>query len=354
MIIKNIKLKDFRNYNDLDLNLDSGINILYGNNAQGKTNIIEAIFLSAIGKSFRTNKDSELINLNKEKAIINVKYEASDRDGSINIEISDKKRVKINEIPLKKLSEILGKIYVVLFTPDDINILKGSPSNRRKFLNIMISQLRPLYMFALSEYTQTMNQRNTYLKQIKLENRPEDLLDIWDMKLSELGMKIFLYRKEFIEKISEKIQAVHSKITNNNEKIEIIYNFNCSGKKEYLENLRKNRRIDIIKGSTTYGIHKDDFNININNNLISAYGSQGQHRTAILSLKISELQIIYDEVGEYPILLLDDFMSELDNQRRTNLLENINNNQVIITCTEKNFFEGVKSKLYNVQNGKII
>ena len=296
MIVKNIKLKDFRNYNDLELNLDSGINIFYGNNAQGKTNIIEAIFLSAIGKSFRTNKDSELIKFNENKAIIDINYEASDREGNINIEISDKKRVKINDIPLKKLSEILGKIYVVLFTPDDINILKGSPSNRRKFLNIMISQLRPLYMFALSEYTQAMNQRNTYLKQIKLENRAEDMLDIWDMKLAELGMKIYSYRKEFIEKISDKIQDVHSKITNNNEKIEITYNFECKNKQEYLENLRKNRRIDIIKGSTNYGVHKDDFYININNNLISAFGSQGQHRTAILSLKISELQIIHDEV----------------------------------------------------------
>ncbi len=354
MIVKQIKLKDFRNYDNLDLKLDSGINIFYGNNAQGKTNIIEAIFMSAIGKSFRTNKDSELIQFGKNSALIDINYENSDREGKINIEISDKKRVKINDIPLKKLSEILGKIYVVLFTPDDINILKGSPSNRRKFLNIMISQLRPLYMFALSEYTNAMNQRNTYLKQIKLENRAEDMLDIWDMKLAELGMKIYSYRKEFIEKISEKIQNVHSKITNNNEKIEIAYNFECKNKQEYIENLRKNRKIDIIKGITSYGVHRDDFYININNNLISAYGSQGQHRTAILSLKISELQIIYDEVGEYPILLLDDFMSELDNERRINLLENINNNQVIITCTDKNFFKGIKSKLYNVQNGKII
>ena len=354
MIVKQIKLKDFRNYDNLDLKLDSGINIFYGNNAQGKTNIIEAIFMSAIGKSFRTNKDSELIQFGKNSALIDINYENSDREGKINIEISDKKRVKINDIPLKKLSEILGKIYVVLFTPDDINILKGSPSNRRNFLNIMISQLRPLYMFALSEYTNAMNQRNSYLKQIKLENRAEDMLDIWDVKLAELGMKIYSYRKEFIEKISEKIQNVHSKITNNNEKIEIAYNFECKNKQEYIENLRKNRKIDIIKGITSYGVHRDDFYININNNLISAYGSQGQHRTAILSLKISELQIIYDEVGEYPILLLDDFMSELDNERRINLLENINNNQVIITCTDKNFFKGIKSKLYNVQNGKII
>lgn len=354
MIVKNIKLTNFRNYDNLDLELNSGINIFYGNNAQGKTNIIEAIFISSIGKSFRTNKDNELIKFGKDNAIIDVDYVNSDRKGNIAVYINEKKRVKINDIPARRLSEILGKIYVVLFTPDDINILKGSPSNRRKFLNIMISQVRPLYMFALSEYVQTMNQRNSYLKQIKFENKAEDMLDIWDMKLAELGMKIYLYRKEFIDKISNKLQDVHSKITNNNEKIDIKYIFECKDKEEYYEKLRKYRKSDIQKGSTGFGVHRDDFCISINDQLISAYGSQGQHRTAILSLKISELQIIYDEVGESPILLLDDFMSELDSERRVNLLENINNNQVIITCTDKSFFEDIDSKLYNVFNGKII
>ena len=354
MIVKNIKLTNFRNYDNLDLSLNSGINIFYGNNAQGKTNIIEAIFLSAIGKSFRTNKDSELIKFNENCAAVNISYKNSDREGNIEVNISDKKKVKVNGIPVKRLSEILGKVYVVLFTPDDINILKGSPSNRRKFLNIMISQLRPLYMFALSEYIQTMNQRNSYLKQIKFENKSEEMLDIWDMKLAELGTKIYFYRKEFIEKISNKLQDIHSKITNNNEEIIIKYNFECKDKEEYYQNLKKYRKSDIQKGSTNYGIHRDDFSIAINNNLISSYGSQGQHRTAILSLKIAELQIIYDEVGEYPILLLDDFMSELDSERRINLLDNMNNNQVIITCTDKSFFGDIESRYYNVSQGKII
>ena len=354
MIIKNIKLINFRNYNNLDLELNNGINIFYGNNAQGKTNIIESIFLSAIGKSFRTNKDSELIKFGEKNAIIDIDYINSDREGNIKIDIGEKKKVKVNDIQIKRLSEVLGKVYVVLFTPDDINILKSSPSSRRKFLNIMISQLRPIYMFTLNEYLKAMNQRNAYLKQIKFENRAEDMLDIWDMKLAELGMKIYLYRKEFIDKISNKIQEIHSKITDNNEKITINYNFECKNKNEYYEMLKKYRKMDIQKGSTNFGVHRDDFSVSINDNLISSYGSQGQHRTAILSLKISELQIIYDEVGEYPILLLDDFMSELDNKRRTNLLENINNNQVIITCTDKSFFEGINSKLYNVSDGKII
>ncbi|MBQ9298155.1 MAG: DNA replication/repair protein RecF [Clostridia bacterium] len=354
MIIKNVKLVNFRNYSDLDLKLSEGINIFYGNNAQGKTNIIESIFISAIGKSFRTNKDLELIKIGENISTIDVNYVDSNREGNIKINISDKKKVEVNGIPIKRLSEILGKVYVVLFTPDDINILKGTPANRRKFLNIMISQLRPIYMHTLNEYLKTLSQRNAYLKQIKFENKSEEMLDIWDSKLAELGIRIYLYRKEFIEKISEKIQKIHSKITNEKEKIEIFYSFECKNKDDYFNNLKNNRKSDIIKGSTNYGIHRDDFKININDKEISSYGSQGQHRTAILSLKISELQIIYDEVGEYPILLLDDFMSELDNERRINLLENINNNQVIITCTDKKFFEDISAKIYNVQNGKII
>ena len=353
MIIKKIKLVNFRNYDELELELSEGINIFYGNNAQGKTNIIESIFLSAIGKSFRTNKDNEIIKIGENKSTVIVDYVDSNREGSIKIDISDKKKVEVNGIPIKRLSEILGKIYIVLFTPDDINILKGAPANRRKFLNIMISQLRPAYMHTLNEYLNTLNQRNAYLKQIKIENKPEEMLDIWDSKLVELGTKIYLYRSEFIEKISKKLQGIHSKITNEKEKIEICYNSICRDKEEYINILKNNRKIDIIRGNTNYGIHRDDFIIKINNNEISSFGSQGQHRTAILSLKISELQIIYDEVGEYPILLLDDFMSELDNERRINLLENINNNQVIITCTDKKFFEDINAKLYNVSNGKI-
>lgn len=354
MIIKNIKLSNFRNYDNLKLELSEGVNIFYGDNAQGKTNIIESIFMGAIGKSFRTNKDNQIIKFGEEKAIIDIDYINSERDGNIYIEIGEKKRVNVNGIPIKKLSEILGKIYVVLFTPDDIDILKGAPANRRKFLNIMISQLRPLYMHILNEYVKTMNQRNSYLKQIKFENKDEELLDIWDIKLSEYGMKIYNYRKEFIDKLAEKIINIHSKITNNNENISIKYNFECNNQEGYYKKLIKNRKMDIQKGNTSFGIHKDDFFVTINNKLINYYGSQGQHRTAILSLKIAELQIIYEEVGEYPILLLDDFMSELDEKRRNNLLENINNNQIIITCTDKNNFENVKSKLYKVSNGKII
>ena len=223
MWIKDIKLINFRNYNCQKIKLHENINVFYGQNAQGKTNIIESIFMSSIGKSFRTNKEKELIKFNEEKAMVEINFQKTDRNGNIKIEIGEKKQVYLNGIKLKKLSELLGNINIVIFTPDDINILKGGPQNRRKFLDIMISQLRPNYMHLLSLYSKTMEQRNNYLKQIKLENKDENLLDIWDEKLIDYGMKIYEYRKEFIEKLQNKIENIHKEITDEKEEIEIKY-----------------------------------------------------------------------------------------------------------------------------------
>ena len=354
MWIKNIKLNNYRNYNELNISLGKNINIFYGQNAQGKTNIIESIFLCSMGKSFRTNKDKELIKIGKEKSIVEIEFQKIDRDGKIKIELSNKKNIYINNIKIKKLSELLGKINIVIFTPDDIEIIKGSPQNRRRFLDIMISQLRPNYMHILSMYLKNIEQRNNYLKQIKELNKDENLLEIWDEKISEYTSKVYIYRKEFIEKIINKIKKIHYEITQGKEEIEIEYISNCENKEKYLELLKQRRKLDIIKGYTTKGIHRDDFIIYINGKELSTYGSQGQQRTAILSLKLSELNIIFDEIGEYPILLLDDFMSELDSLRRSNLLRNINNTQVIITCTDKLTLENLNYLEYNVQEGKII
>ena len=335
MWIKNIKLINFRNYDYQEIKLHENINVFYGQNAHGKTNIIESIFLSSIGKSFRTNKEKELIKFNKEKTLVEINFQKSDRDGNIKIEIGEKKQVNLNGIKLKKLSELLGNINIVIFTPDDINILKSGPQNRIKFLDIMISQLRPNYMHLLSLYSKTMEQRNYYLKQIKLENKDENLLDIWDEKLIDYGMKIYEYRKEFIEKLQNKIENIHKEITDEKEEIEIKYFSDATTRQNFINELKSRRKLDIIKGFTTKGIHRDDFVIYINKKEVGVFGSQGQNRTAMLSLKLSELQVIYDEIGEYPILLLDDFMSELDSNRRKNFLENIENTQVIITGTEK-------------------
>lgn len=354
MWIKNIKIKNFRNYEQEEIKLEKNINIFYGKNAQGKTNIIEAIFLCSLGKSFRAKKDNEMIKLNEQNAIVEIEYEKSDRDGKIKIEIGNKKNIYLNGIKIKKLSELLGNLNIVIFTPDDIGILKGGPQNRRRFLDIMISQLRPNYMHVLNLYLKTIEQRNNYLRQIKEEHKDENLLEIWDEKLAEYAIKIYEYRKEFIEKIIKKINIIHQNITNGEEEIELEYITECDDKEKYLELLKQRRKLDIIKGFTTKGIHRDDFMIYINKKEIKIFGSQGQNRTTMLSLKLAELQVIYDEIGEYPILLLDDFMSELDKTRRKNFLENIEGTQVIITGTEKLDIENLEYLEYNVSNGKVL
>lgn len=354
MWIKKIKIKNFRNYESEEINLEKNINIFYGQNAQGKTNIIESIFLCSLGKSFRTKKDKEMIKLNEQNAVVEVEYEKSDRDGKIKIEIGNKKNIYLNGIKIKKLSELLGNLNIVIFTPDDINILKGGPQNRRRFLDIMISQLRPNYMHILNLYIKTMEQRNNYLRQIKEEHKDENLLEIWDEKLAEYAIKIYEYRKEFIEKIIKKLDIIHKNITNGEEQIELEYVTECDSKEKYLKLLKERRKLDIIKGFTTKGVHRDDFMIYINKKYIKIFGSQGQNRTAMLSLKLAELQVIYDEIGEYPILLLDDFMSELDKTRRKNFLENIEGTQVIITGTEKLDIENLEYLEYNVSNGKVL
>ena len=353
MWIKNIKIKNFRNYIEEEVSLNKNINVFFGENAQGKTNIIESIFLCAMGKSFRAKKDNEMINFNEKNALIEVEFQKSDRDGKIRIELGNRKNIYLNGIKLKKLSELLGNINLVIFTPDDINILKGSPQNRRRFLDIMISQLRPNYLNCLNLYLKTLEQRNNYLRQIKEERKDENLLDIWDEKLAEYAVSIYKYRKEFIEKIENKITNIHNKITEEKEEIKIEYFSQCNGKEEFLNILKERRKLDIIKGFTTKGIHRDDFMIYINGKQVDIYGSQGQNRTAMLSLKLSELKVVYDEIGEEPILLLDDFMSELDKKRRKSFLENIGDTQVIITCTEKFTLENLKSFSYNVKSGKI-
>ncbi len=246
MYIKKIKIQNFRNYENQEIELDKNINIFYGNNAQGKTNILEAIFLCALGRSFRTNKDKEMIKKGQDFSNIEIDYEKKDRVGNIKFKIGDKKYVYLNDIKLKKLSELLGNINLVIFTPDDIGILKDGPSARRKFLDMMISQLRPHYIYNLNRYFDVIEQRNNYLKQNSYNN---DMLEIWDEKLAEYGEIIYKYRNEYIEKIKEKIKDIHKEITN--EEIKLEYISDCKNKEDYLKRLKKNREIDKIKGYTS-------------------------------------------------------------------------------------------------------
>ena len=356
MYIKKVKLENFRNYDNLEVEFKKDFNLIYGNNAQGKTNILEAIYLSAIGKSFQTNKDSEMIKIGKEKAKVEIEYETKDREGKITVEIADKKTFFINGIKQKKISDIIGKINIVLFYPDNIDIIKGGPAERRRFLDIMISQLKPNYIHILNKYLKTLDQRNAYLKQIKFDNKSKDMLEIWDESLSQLSYQIYTYRSEYIQKIKEKIKVIHNKITNcgqQDEKIEISFISSGKSQKDFYENLLRNRENDIRKGYTSTGSHRDDYDIYINDKKVNVYGSQGQQRTSVLSLKLTELNIIQDEIEEPPILLLDDFMSELDENRRNNLTNAIENNQVFITCTDKILVEEKNNTIYHIENAKL-
>ena len=223
MYIQKIKLENFRNYKKAEIEFDKNINIIYGDNAQGKTNILESIFVCSLGKSFRTNKDKELINKEKDFSKIEMISQKKDRDINVKFEMKEKKKFYINNIPVKKTSEIIGKTYIVLFTPEDIGIINNEPSKRRRFLNIMISQLRPLYINLLSEYNKILEQRNFYLKQIKYEGKPIENLCIWDEQIAKTGQKIYEYRKEFIEKINNKIYKIHLNTTENKEEIKMEY-----------------------------------------------------------------------------------------------------------------------------------
>lgn len=352
MYIKEITLQNFRNYKNEKIELNENTNIIFGDNAQGKTNILEAIFMLGLGKSFRTNKEKELIKENEKNSKIEIKFVKNNREEKIKLEITDKKSFFINDIPVKKISEIVGKINIVLFSPEDIEILRNEPIKRRKFLNIMISQLRPIYIHLMSEYNKSLEQRNNYLKQIKYENKSKNNLEIWDEQLIKLGTKIYEYRKEFIEKTNKKIKEIHSKITDNKENIEIKYKTNIS-KENYFKKLKENIELDIQKGYTSIGIHRDDFEIIINGKNVAIYGSQGQQRSSIISLKLAEAEVIYDEIEEYPVILLDDFMSELDKKRIHGFIKNIKNNQVIITCTEKIRLDTMVYNLYKVENATV-
>ena len=347
MFIKNIKVENFRNYENEVIEFNKNINIIYGNNAQGKTNILEAIFFSALGKSFRTSKEKQVIMKEKDFFKIHTEFQKKDREGTVDLFLGNDKSISVNGVKLNKLSELLGNINIVIFSPEDINLLKDESAVRRKFLDMMISQLRKNYIYNLNNYKKNLEQKNNYLKS---RNISDAMLDVYDEKLAEYSENVYQYRNEFIEKIKEKIKEIHSNITD--EEISIVYKTDCESKEKCLEKLKKNREKDKYRGFSSVGCHRDDFKILINGDEVDIYGSQGQNRTAILSLKMAELEVINDEIGEYPILLLDDFMSELDQERITNFLKSINNIQVIITCTEKIDLEN--STNFYVNNGKIL
>ena len=368
MRIKRLKVENFRNLEKLDIEFSDGVNIIYGNNAQGKTNIIEAIYIFSFGKSFRANRDIELLKFDKEYFLSNIEIMKKDRELEMDFgfdKISNKKMIKVNGVIQKKISDIIGKLNVVVFKPEDIKIVTDAPSVRRKYIDYLISSISKGYLENITKYKKVLEERNNLLKEIKiklkgnrvLEKNDEDFLDVYDKLLSKLNCEIYNERKRVIEKLNDYIYGIHLKLTENyinNEKLHIKYVSNVEEDiQKMYNNLIKSRLNDINKGYTSFGIHRDDYIISINSLDVSIYGSQGQKKSSIISLKLSELKVIEEVIGEKPVLLLDDYMSELDERRRLKFLDIIENIQIIITTTHKISIDGKENTYFYVDNGKI-
>lgn len=368
MRIKRLKVENFRNLERLDIEFSDGVNIIYGNNAQGKTNIIEAIYIFSFGKSFRANRDIELLKFDKEYFLSNIEIMKKDRELEMDFgfdKISNKKIIKVNGVIQKKISDIIGKLNVVVFKPEDIKIVTDAPSVRRKYIDYLISSISKGYLENITKYKKVLEERNNLLKEIKvklkgnrvLERDDEDFLDVYDKLLSKLNCEIYNERKRVIEKLNNYIYDIHLKLTENyinNEKLHIKYVSNVEEDIQKMYNdLIKSRLNDINKGYTSFGIHRDDYIISINSLDVSIYGSQGQKKSSIISLKLSELKVIEEVIGEKPVLLLDDYMSELDERRRLKFLDIIEDIQIIITTTHKISIDGKENIYFYVDNGKI-
>lgn len=353
MIIKQLELNRFRNYKSQQIEFDPGINIIYGDNGEGKTNIVEAIYIMSLGRSFRTSKDKEMINLEAETSYIKATVENLQRSFKIEYKISknSKKAIKINGLPIEKLTELLGIVNVVIFSPEDLKLVKEGPKERRSFMDREISQIRPKYYQLLNSYHKNLVQRNNLLKNQKID---EVLLDVYDYTLSDTGYKIMVYREEFINEIKEIAYKNHYRISSGKEHLEIGYDkdIEISSKEEYFNILKENHAKDIFRKTTGFGIHKDDMDIKINGIDLRSYGSQGQKRSAAISLKLSEIELIKNIKGEYPIVLLDDIFSELDPKRQHMLLETFKDTQTFVTAAEDVDID-IKNTKYKVKNGNI-
>ena len=368
MRIKRLKVENFRNLEKLDIKFSDGVNIIYGNNAQGKTNIIEAIYIFSFGRSFRANRDIELLKFDEEYFLSNIEIMKKDRELDMDFgfdKLSNKKMIKVNGVIQKKVSDIIGKLNVVVFKPEDIKIVTDAPSVRRKYIDYLISSISKGYLENITKYKKVLEERNNLLKEIKvklkgnrvLEKDDEDFLDVYDKLLSKLNCEIYNERKRVIEKLNNYIYGIHLKLTEsyiNNEKLHIKYVSNVEEDIQKMYNdLMKSRLNDINKGYTSFGIHRDDYIISINSLDVSIYGSQGQKKSSIISLKLSELKVIEEVIGEKPVLLLDDYMSELDERRRLKFLDIIEDIQIIITTTHKISIDGKENTYFYVDNGKI-
>lgn len=371
MIIKQLLLNNFRNYESGCWQFSDGINILYGDNGQGKTNILESIYFCSFGLSHRTFQEADLINIDFNNMSVVVNFLSIDIDKKITIKKDGKKQRKEIILDYDKIKprELIGQLKIIMFAPEDLQLIKSDPATRRRFLDMEISQVDSKYCFSLAKYNKILQHRNKLLLEIKEHKSSENMLDIWDEQLAKEAAYLLEQRLKNLETLSELFSAIYSDIAENSEKVSLIYKRKENSGDNlikfepdanyidwYKNNLQDRRSKDIERGLTGIGLHRDDIFFTINEKPIKSYGSQGQQRTFILALKIAEIQLIKKECGQYPVLLLDDVMSELDMKRRKNLLDFLSGKvQTFITVTDRESIENfTQAKYYNVQQGSII
>ena len=379
MYITKLRVKNYRNFNEEEIIFDPNINIIYGNNAEGKTNLLEAIFLCATSKSHRNSKDIEIINFDNKESHIKVFFYNEinkNKEQTIDIQLNSdiKKGIALNGIKIDKISEFLGTLNAVIFAPEDLNIIKEGPAIRRKFIDMELCQIDKVYVSNLSNYNKVLNQRNAVLKDIigatgNNKNELISFLDTYNDQLINFGIEVIIKRFNNIRDLAEKIKDIYYKISGEKEKLIIDYENEFIGscidglcdpeeiKKIYKKRLAETKEIDIKNGFTSIGPQRDDISFIVEKNDLRKFGSQGQKKAAAISLKLSELLIIKEKKGDTPILLLDDVFSELDEERQKKLIENINGIQTIITCTgmKRNIYDLLKpNKIFQVVNNKVI
>lgn len=357
MIIKSIEIQNFRNYEYESIEFDEKTNILYGDNAQGKTNVLEAVFIAGTNKSHKGSKDLELINFNGDEAHIKAVVSKRDIDYRIDMHIrkSRSKGIAINGVPIRRSSELYGLVNIIFFSPEDLNIIKSGPSARRRFIDMELCQLDKIYVDNLIKYNKTLEQRNKLLKDIYFEPSLEDTLDIWNRNLVNYGSEIIKRRRIFIDKLNSIIEDIHYRLSGKKEHLVISYEESV-GEDVFLQELNNNISRDKKSKMTGCGPHRDDISFLIGDVDIRKYGSQGQQRTTALSLKLAEIELVRQSVGDSPILLLDDVLSELDSNRQNYLLNSINDVQTIITCTGLDEFINNRfniNRIFKVTDGHV-
>ena len=362
MRVQSLSLKNFRNYEQASITPDSGVTVFTGPNAQGKTNILEALHLCCLGRSHRTARDEELIRWGADSARVQILTQQLDGTHEVTILLSrtqkKKKLVRIGARQAERIGELFGHVCGVLFSPEDLSIVKDGPAERRRFLDMQLSQLRPQYFYSLQRAVRTLNQRNALLKEIARHPSLLPTLDMWDEQFARVGADIAQNRREAIAFLDEEARRAHASLTDGREELRLWYISQTvdapDAAEQLLGRLRAARSEDLRRMTTTVGIHRDDMGVTINGKEARTFASQGQQRSAVLSLKLAQLEMAAKETGEAPILMLDDVMSELDPGRRRQLIERIDRVQTFVTCTDLSDLAGARQgAVYHVENGML-